>query len=125
MLILSSVFLVFAIALEWTEEYPGSIKKPVPVHWVGIICKIVELLLGVGNWALSDKNDYTMVLYFTKGVVTALEIPVKGYLIVQYVPRTTLATRTDWFNLLGPSILALLITIMDTVREFAIDSGRG
>ena len=85
----------------------------------------MELLLGVGNWALSDKNDYAMVLYFAKGVVTALKIPVKGYLIVQYVPRTMLATQTDWFNLLGTSILALLITIMDTVREFAIDSGRG
>lgn len=48
----------------------------------------------------------------------ALEIPVKGFLIFKYVPRTTLATPTDWFNLLGPSILTLSITIMDTVKAW-------
>ena len=31
-LMLSSLFLVFAILLEWTEEYPGGIRKPIPVR---------------------------------------------------------------------------------------------
>ena len=40
------VFLIFAIVLEWAEEYPGSVKKPVQLRWAGIACKVVELLLG-------------------------------------------------------------------------------
>ena len=49
MWLLSSVFLAWAIALEWTEEYPGSLKKPVQVRWVGIGCKIIELVLGTAD----------------------------------------------------------------------------
>ena len=48
-------------------------------------------------------------------MITALEIPVKGFVIAKYVPNTTFSTPTDWLNLAGPTILALFVTIMDTV----------
>ena len=72
--------------------------------------------LGARSWAASG----TIELYFTKGVVTALEIPLKGCLIVKFVPGTTLVIRTDWFNLLGPSILALFIVVVDTVEVWLL-----
>ena len=106
---------LLAIALEWTEEYPGSVTKPVPVRWAGIVCKIIELGFGVVHWATRG-NSYNWVFFFAKGVVVALEIPLKGGLIFKYVPRTTLSTPSDWFNLFGPTLLALCITIMDAVK---------
>jgi len=36
-----SLFLIFDIVLKWTEEYPGGIRKLVPVRRVGIACKVV------------------------------------------------------------------------------------
>jgi len=119
--ILSSLFLLLAIVLEWTEEYPGGVRKPVPVRWAGIAFKMVELLLGAAawgysHWAAASTKGYNVILYFAKGLITALEIPIKGTLIIRYVPRTTLASPTDWFNLLCPSILALYIIIMDTTK---------
>ena len=56
-------------------------------------------------WAASEGKGYNLLLYFTK-----------GYLIVKHVPRTTLASPTDWLNLLGPSILALFIIVVDMVE---------
>ena len=119
MLILSTIFLLFVIVLEWTEEYPGSVQKPIPVRCAGAVFKIVELLLGVANWGVANwggAGGGGLILYLVKGIVTALEIPVKGFLIFKYVLDTTLTIPIDWLNLLGPSILALFITIMDTAK---------
>jgi len=44
-LILSTIFLVFAAVLEWTEEYPGAVQKPIPVRCTGVVFKVVELVL--------------------------------------------------------------------------------
>lgn len=55
---LSTLFRRIAIALEWKEDYPGSVKKPVQVRWAGIACKIVELLLGLANWGASKEPTY-------------------------------------------------------------------
>jgi len=112
--ILSTIFLAFAAVLEWTEEYPGAVQKPIPVRRAGVAFKVVALVLGIGNWGRAGGGGW--VLFLVKGIVTALEIPVKGFLIFKYVPNTTLASPTDWFNLLGPTILAIFIAIMDTVR---------
>ena len=126
MLILSTIFLPFATALEWTEEYPGSVRKPVPIRCAGIVFKIVELLLGMANWGVSGSGG--LMLYLAKRIVTALEIPVEGFLIFNYVLDTTLTILTDWPNLLGPSILALFIIIMDMAKVWqaivAGDNGR-
>ena len=58
MCLLSNFFLVCAIALEWTEEYPGSVKKPVQVRWAGIACKMIELLVETANWVTSKDPGY-------------------------------------------------------------------
>jgi len=70
MCILSSILLICAIVLEWTEEYSGSIRKPVLVRWAGIGCKLVALVLGAWNWVATTKQ-VNLVLFWAKGIITA------------------------------------------------------
>ena len=79
-----------------------------PVRWAGIAGKVVELLLGAAHGTAALKN-YNLRCFLAKGLSMVLAIPLKRYLVVRYVPGTTLAAPIDWFNLLGPSILALFI----------------
>ena len=73
---------------------------------------------GGGIAARSRVRGYRLEDYiiFAKGLITVLEIPLHLYLVVRYAAGTTLASPTDWFNLLGPSILALFIIVMASTK---------
>ena len=75
--------------------------------------KVAQFLLGVANGTV-PKNS--LVLYFAKGLITALELLMKGDLTATFDPETTPISRTDWFNLVKPSIPPLPIIVMDTTK---------
>jgi len=60
------------------------------------------------------------MLYFVQGLITVLEMLIKGYLIVIFIPGTTLTPWTDWLNFLGPSILPLFVIVMDTTKVWLL-----
>ena len=47
------------MVLEWTEEFPGTITKPVRVCLAGFVLKLVELAMVVLYWGFGKKQLIT------------------------------------------------------------------
>ena len=85
-----------SLQLHWSGLKNIQGGKPVQVRWARIVCKMMELLLGSANWTASfGEEDHKLMLDCAKGVITALETPIKGSLIVKYLCPWTYSSHSD------------------------------